>query len=181
MPGSGKSVISDYFVDKGCKFVRFGQITVDELKKKKLKINEKNERIIREDVRKKHGMAAFAILNYPKFKKLLKTDHVIADGLYSWEEYKYLKEKFKDQMVVIAIYAPPKMRHLRLSTRKAFKKDTDLRNRSITIKEAKTRDYAEIEKLNKGGTIAMADHTLVNTKSKAYFLKQVAQLYKEIL
>jgi len=33
MPGVGKSVLSDYFVKKGHKFVRFGQITLDIVKK----------------------------------------------------------------------------------------------------------------------------------------------------
>ena len=63
MPGAGKNVFSDYFADKNYQFVRFGQITLDIVKKKKIKPNEKNERKIREDVRKKYGMAAFAILN----------------------------------------------------------------------------------------------------------------------
>ena len=38
----------------------------------------------------------------------------------------------------------------------------------------------EIENLDKGGTIALADYTLINTKSKKHFLKQIASLYKEI-
>lgn len=117
MPGSGKSVFSDYFVNKGYQFVRFGQITLDRVKKKGLEPNEKNERKIREDVRKKYGMAAFAILNYPKFCILLKKGHIIADGLYSWAEYKYLKKRFKNKMIVIAIYAPPQIRHARISRR----------------------------------------------------------------
>ena len=125
-------------------------------------------------------MAAHAILNYPKFCKLLKKSHVIADGLYSWAEYKYLKNKFEDQMIVVAVYAPPKMRHIRLSLRKMTKDDTDLRNRPFTIEEAEKSDYAEIEKLDKGGSIAMSDHTLINTKSKKYFIRQIATLYKEI-
>ncbi len=180
MPGSGKSILSDYFVGKGYQFVRFGQITLDEVKRRKLKPNEKNESKIREAVRKKHGMAAYAILNYPRFRKLLKKSHVIADGLYSWAEYKYLKKKFREQMLVVAVYAPPKLRHTRISSRIMHKDDTDLRNRSFTVKEAEQRDYAEIEKLDKGGSIAMADYTLVNTKSIDNFLKQVAGLYKDI-
>ena len=180
MPGAGKSVFSDYFADKNYQFVRFGQITLDIVKKKKIKPNEKNERKIREDVRKKYGMAAFAILNYPKFCELLKKGPVIADGLYSWAEYKYLKKKFKNRMIVVAIYAPSKIRHARLSQRKLSKNDTSLRNRPITLNEAQKRDYAEIENLDKGGTIALADYTLINTTSKKYFLKQISSLYKEI-
>jgi len=180
MPGAGKSVLSDYFVKKGHKFVRFGQITLDIVKKKGLKLNEKNERKIREGLRKKYGMAAYAILNYPKFNKLLKEGNVVADGLYSWSEYKYLKKKFGKRMIVIAVYAPPKIRHIRLSTRKMPKSDKDLRHRPFSIKEAEKRDYAEIEKLEKGGPIAMANYTLMNTSSLSSFIRQIANLYKEI-
>ncbi len=72
MPGAGKSIVSDYFVKKGYYYVRFGQITLDIIKDKNLPLNEKSEREIRENIRKKHGMAAYAILNYPKIKKLLR-------------------------------------------------------------------------------------------------------------
>lgn len=180
MPGSGKSVVSDYFTQKGYQFVRFGQITLDEVIKRGIKPSERVEKKIREDIRKKHGMAAYAILNYPKFKKLIKKGNVIADGLYSWSEYKYLKNKFGNKMFVVAVFAPPNIRHKRLSKRKMPKSDKNLRHRPFTIKEVKKRDYSEIENLEKGGTIAMADYTIVNTKSLSYFERQISGVYSEI-
>ena len=83
MCGAGKSVVSDFFVKNGFQFFRFGQITLDEVKKRGLEPNEANERPIREEFREKYGMAAFAILNLPKFDELMKNGNVIADGLYS--------------------------------------------------------------------------------------------------
>ena len=180
MTGAGKSVLADCFTDQGWQFVRFGQITLDEVKRRKLTLNEANERKIRENIRKKHGMAAFAVLNYPKFQKLLKKGHVVADGLYSWAEYKYLKEKLGKQMTVVAVYAPPKTRYQRLAKRKLAKKDTDLRHRPFTPSEAEKRDYAELENLEKGGPIAMADYTLTNTKSKKEFIQKAVKLHKKI-
>ncbi|KKQ93464.1 MAG: Dephospho-CoA kinase-like protein [Candidatus Woesebacteria bacterium GW2011_GWB1_39_10b] len=180
MPGSGKSVVADYFVGKSYQFVRFGQITLDEVKKRKLEPNEANERKIREEIRKKHGMAAFAILNYQKFRKLLKSGNVIADGLYSWAEYKFLKEKFGGNMYLIAIYAPPQFRYQRISSRIMPKGDTDLRFRPFSKEEAKSRDYSEIENLDKGGPIAMADYTILNTKDMLFFKKQIKDVYNEI-
>jgi len=181
MPGAGKSVVSDYFVKKGFQFVRFGQITLDEVIRRGLKPTEQNERKIREEVRKKHGMAAYAILNLPKFKKLLKNGNVIADGLYSWSEYKFLKEKFGKNFTVISVYAPPALRYKRISLRKSTKNDKDLRNRPFTKNEAESRDYAEIENLEKGGPIAMADYTIVNTKSLKCLKKTTKEIYSEIL
>jgi dephospho-CoA kinase len=180
LPGSGKSVASDYFVKNGFQFLRFGQITFEELDKKKLPVNEANERMIREGFRKKYGMAAYAILNLPKFKKLLKNGSVIGDGLYSFEEYKALKKEFGKRFLTIAIYSPPELRYERLTKRKLSKNDKAIRYRPLKLKEAVTRDLSEIENLNKGGTIAMADYTIVNTKSLQYFNKQLNEIYKEI-
>lgn len=180
MPGSGKSVVSDYFTKKGYQFIRFGQITLDEVIRRKLKPHEVNERKVREEIRKKHGMAAFAILNYPKFKTLLTKGNVIADGLYSWSEYKYLKEKFGKQMIVIAVYAPPELRYERISKRVMPKSDKDLRHRPFTKQEAKARDYAEIENLEKGGPIAMADYTIVNDNGFQFLNNQLRKLLTKI-
>lgn len=162
MTGSGKSIVSDELVKKGFAFVRFGQITLDEIKKRGLKVNETNEKAIREGLRKKHGMGAFATLNMPKFDELLKTSNVVGDGLYSWTEYKILKEKYGDLMHVVAVYAPPELRYERLENR-VVADDPNKRFRPTTKKDSKKRDYAEIENIEKGGPIAMADFTIINT------------------
>jgi dephospho-CoA kinase len=72
------------------------------------------------------------------------------------------------------------MRYKRLAVRRLTSKDKDLRYRSLTRKVAESRDYAEIENLNKGGTIAMADYTIVNTKSLKYFYGKLNEIFKEI-
>ena len=38
-------------------------------------------------LRKELGMAAYAILNRPRIDTALEKSNVVADGLYSWEEY----------------------------------------------------------------------------------------------
>jgi len=178
--GAGKSVVADYFAKKGFQFVRFGQIVLDEVKKKKLSPNEKNERKIREDIRKKYGMGAMAILNIPKFNKLIKKGNIIGDGLYSFDEYKILKEKFGKRLILIAVFAPPELRYERISKRIMPKSDTDLRNRPFSKKEAKTRDFAEIENLDKGGPIAMADYTLINTENLKNLKKEIKKIHLKI-
>jgi len=180
LTGAGKSEVSDRFVEKGFQYVRFGQLTIDEVKRRGLEISEKNERSVREDLRAKHGMAAFATLNLPKFDELMFLGPVIADGLYSFEEYKVLKEHYGDKMVVVAVWAPPEIRYDRLEQRFTGKGDKQVRNRKLTRKEAKSRDYAEIEKLNKGGTIAMAEYTILNTKDFKYLLNQVDETIEKI-
>jgi dephospho-CoA kinase len=178
--GAGKSVVSDFFVKNEYQYVRFGQLTLDEVKRRGLEVNEANERVVREEFRAKYGMAAYAILNLPKFDELIKKGNVIADGLYSFEEYKVLKEHFGESVIVIAVWAPPELRYDRISTRISGKNDKDSRNRPFTREEAKSRDYAEIEKLNKGGTIAMAEYTIINHKDLKFLEEQINEIYEKI-
>jgi len=162
MVGAGKTAVSDELVRHGFGYLRFGQITLDKIKERNLKINENNERDIREGLRKEHGMGAFAIFNIPKIDELLKKSDVVVDGLYSWSEYKILKERYGDSMYVVAVYAPPKLRYARLKNRN-IENDPKHRFRSLPEKDAKARDYADIENIEKDGPIAMADFTIVNT------------------
>lgn len=178
MPGAGKSEIADFFIKKGFSYIRLGQITLDEIKRRGLKPTEQNERPIRENFRKKYGMAAFAILNFPKIDSL--AGDIVIDGLYSWEEYLAFKKKYPD-IIVLAIYASPRTRYQRLTRRaKRHGSDPDLKYRSFSIEEAESRDVAEIEKLNKGGPIAMADYTIVNEGIKRELTENLNKIYRRI-
>ena len=156
MPGAGKTEVAEYLATKGMPFVRFGEITEEEVRRRGLPLTPDNERIIREAIRKESGMGAYALRAEPKINSLLaNNDVVVIDGLYSWEEYTYLKDKFPG-LIVINIYAEPKVRYERLSQRSV---------RPIPIAECYPRDVAELEKLNKGGPIAIADYTIENNSN----------------
>ncbi|MFH1667845.1 MAG: AAA family ATPase [Candidatus Komeilibacteria bacterium] len=181
MTGSGKSEVADYFVNHGYTYVRFGQITLDEVREKNLEPIEENERPIREKNRKEHGPAAYAILNMPKFEAGLAKGNVIGDGLYSWSEYKYLKEKFGEDLVIIAIYAAPETRYARLADRRSrYVEDDKMKYRSSSPEQAKSRDYAEIENIEKAGPIAMADYTILNEGSLVELKSQIKETYRKI-
>ena len=91
MAGSGKSEVAKLFEMDSYKKVRFGDITDEEVRKRGLELNEENERLVREQLRGEHGMSAYAKLNVPRIDILLSSANVVVDGLYSWEEYMYLK------------------------------------------------------------------------------------------
>jgi dephospho-CoA kinase len=156
MAGAGKSEVARVLEKHGFKKVRFGDITDEELKNRGLESNEENERYIRQQLRKKHGMAAYAKLNLPRIDRSLKLSNVVVDGLYSWEEYTLLKEYYGERLSVLAVWASPATRHARLVHRA---------ERPLTLEEAASRDKSEIENSNKGGPIAMADFTIVNEAS----------------
>ena len=156
MTGSGKSEVAAVFRDNDYIPVRFGDITDEAVLNRGLELNEVNEREVREELRNEHGMAAYAILSIPRIDAALKSSDVVIDGLYSWEEYMYLKKRYDKDFIVIAVYASPQTRYARLANR-------DIR--PLTAEEAASRDRAEIENLDKGGPIAMADFTIINESS----------------
>ncbi len=162
MAGAGKTEVAEILRENGFSYVRFGQAVIDEVRRQGLEINEENERKVREEMREDHGMAAMAKFLVPTFQSLLQTTDIVADGLYSWEEYTLLKEKFGDDLFVLAVYASPQVRYNRLTQRKLLKTDKDAKMRPLSEKEAVSRDYSAIENLNKGGPIAMADATIIN-------------------
>jgi len=156
MTGAGKSEVARVFEEHGFRKVRFGDITDEELRSRGLEPNEENERYIRQELRKKHGMAAYAKLNLPRIDSSLKSSNVVIDGLYSWEEHTLLQERYGEKLSVLAVWASPATRYARLAHRA---------KRHLTSEEAASRDKSEIENINKGGPIAMADFTIINEAS----------------
>ncbi|MBS1266330.1 MAG: hypothetical protein MAG795_00297 [Candidatus Woesearchaeota archaeon] len=180
MCGCGKSLAAEIFKEQGYEYVRFGQAVIDEVMRRGLKVNEKNERNVRESMRKEHGMAAMAKFLIPIFDKLLEENNVVADGLYSWEEYLLLKEKYQDQLIILGIYASPKTRYKRLANRILKKNDKKAINRPTTPKQSESRDYSEIENLNKAGPIAMADYLVVNEGTEKQLKQKVLNLIEKL-
>ena len=90
--------------------------------------------------------------------------HIIIDGLYSFSEYKLLDESLGAPLVLVAIAAPRQLRYQRLAARS---------ERPLTPSEARERDLLEIERLEKGGPIALADFTLLNEGAPADLLRKL--------
>lgn len=180
--GAGKSEVANQFVDLGLAYLRFGQITLDILREQGLDVNEVNEKKIREGLRHEHGMGAYATLNLPKIDELLKEGkNVLVDGLYSWTEYKILKEKYGDELTIVAVYAPPQLRYARLHDR-GRRHEINEKNlhRSIPIADAQSRDYAEIENIEKAGPIAMAEYTIANIGSVDDLRNHVQKIARDL-
>lgn len=165
MPGAGKTEAVAYLQNKGISFVRFGDLTDETLKELGMEMNPENEKFVREKLRKDAGMAAFAIKAEPRIKEMLHDRRtMVIDGLYSWEEYVYLKKLFPE-LILVHVYAEPDIRHARLAKRKV---------RPFPLEKSRERDIAEIEQLNKGGPIAIADHLILNNGD------DIQELYAQI-
>lgn len=171
MAGAGKSEVARLFQKNGFTRIRFGDVTDEEVRKRGLELNEENERYIRELLRQEQGMAAYAKMNLPVIDSARKDSNVVIDGLYSWEEYTFLKSYYGEDFFVVAVWASPGTRYARLTDRLA---------RRLTLEEAASRDRAEIENVDKGGPIAMADFTIINESSLTDMRKKTERIIAKL-
>lgn len=173
LPGAGKTEVIEYLLKKtNWPRVYFGDITLNEVKKRGLEINEANERKTREDIRKNLGMGAYAILSLPKVKELYENSSVIIESLYSWEEYLEMKKEFGDVFKVLAVLSSPETRISRMNNRPI---------RPLSREDLISRDYAQIENLHQAGPIARADYTIVNEGTKEDLCRQIDKVVENIL
>ena len=172
MPGAGKTVCAEHLQAQGYYSLRFGAVVVDEVRRRGLAVNPQNERIVREELRQAHGMAAMAVISLPRLQQALQARcYIIIDGLYSFSEYKLLNEQLGAPLMLVAITAPRHLRYQRLAARV---------DRPLTPGEARLRDIQEIERLEKGGPIALADYTLLNEGAPSDLLRKLDDLLDEL-
>lgn len=152
MPGSGKSVATDYLEKKAFNKIYFGGVVLEKIQEAGMEINSKNEKYMREKLREEYGMAAMATILLPRIKKSYEKQNTVLDGLYSWDELLVLKDNFPD-LIVICICCDKKIRYQRVSKRV---------DRPYNKNEIINRDISEIENLAKGGPIAFADYYVLN-------------------
>lgn len=166
MPGSGVTTAVDYLTTKGYPKVHFGDIVVRSLEESGLDATPHNEMVVRETLREKQGNDFLAEQIAEQIHNLMSAGQhrIIADGLSSWTEYKAFKHAFPGQVITIALLASKHTRHHRLAHRP---------KRPFTEQEAADRDWHEIEHIEKGGPIAMADYFIINEES-------IDQLYADV-
>jgi dephospho-CoA kinase len=166
MCGSGKSEAVKFFTEHGYKRVYFGEVVMNEMKRLGLEVNEQNERATRENLRKEFGMGAMAVKSLPIIEEFIKHHNVVVESLYSWEEFKILKDKFGDAFRLLTIYTTKQLRYDRLLKREF---------RPLNEHESMSRDISEIEKLDKGGPIAYTDYLIMNDDSLEEMNKQLGK------
>lgn len=173
LPGSGKTEVINYLTDKyQLPKIYLPQPIFDEMKKQQLEINEANERFMREELRRLHGNNVLADLAIKRIKtEPTNKPLILIESFYTWDEYLTFKQNFGNNFLTTAIYASPTTRYQRLSQRAT---------RPLTITEAQSRDYSQIENLKQGGPLAIADYTIINEGSLADLQKQTEIIYQKI-
>ncbi len=172
LPGTGKTEAVNYIMKQtNWPKVYLGDVTFNILKERGLEFTQANERPVREEIRAKHGIAAYAKLSLPKIKDLYQKSNVIIESMYSWEEYLLLREEFGENFKVLAIYTSPTTRINRLANRP---------ERPLTRQELIERDFAQIEKLHQAGPIARADFTIINESDQKSLEQELDKIIKKL-
>ncbi|MBQ1344303.1 AAA family ATPase [Candidatus Saccharibacteria bacterium] len=173
MCGSGKSTAIEVLTKQNIPKVYFGGVILNAIKEAGLEITPENEKRFREELRQKEGKDFIVNRVVKDTKSLIEAGQkrVVLDGLYSWTEYKILRKEFQHELTVVAIIAPKLVRRKRLANRK---------ERPFTMQESAERDKTEIENLEKGGPIAIADYYIDNSGTIEELQQNVKKLLEQI-
>ena len=155
LAGSGKSSAVDYFTQKGIPKIYFGGIIYQAMNEAGIEPTWDNQQIFREEIRAREGKDFVVKRVITGIHNLIQAGQkkIVLDGLYTWSEYKILKHEFPGQLSVIAIVTPKHLRYRRMMKRP---------ERPMQPREVDKRDWSEIENLEKGGPIAIADYFIIN-------------------
>ncbi len=157
MAGSGKSVAVDYLTNLGLPKIHFGNMIYQEMAKRGIErtIDGKSEKAFRETIRETEGHDWVARQAIAEAKDLIEAGQkrIVLDGLYSWTEYRAFQHEFPGTLTLIAIVAPKALRYERIAKRP---------DRPFDAQAIRERDYGEIENMEKGGPIAIADYYIIN-------------------
>lgn len=171
MSGAGKTEAADFFRKKGLPVISFSSIINDYIDGHKLRHTETLHKKLRVEFRDKHGMEAMAVLSKNKIKDAFKNSNIVViEGLYSWEEYLYLRKEFsRIKVFLLALHANKQERYKRVSTRKY--------RRGLSGPD---RDLHELTYLNKGAPIAFADYIVFNNGTLKTLFDNLEGVYREV-
>jgi len=174
LTGSGKTAAVDHLTSKGYPKVYFGGIFYEAMKEAGLTPGDwEVENPFRKEIREREGKDFVVKRANQQIHNLIAAGQhrIVVDGLYSWTEYKIMKHEFPGELIVVAVIAPKHVRHHRLATRP---------DRPLNTEEVNERDWHEIEDVEKGGPIAIADYYLMNDGDLETLYKQVDDQLRQI-
>ncbi len=174
MPFSGKTEAMGVAKDKNLQVFRMGDIVWDEVKKRGLKINDKNVGFIANEMREKYGKKIWAIKTIEKIKaKAITSKIILIDGIRSSEEVEYFKNVLNTEFILIGIISSDNLRYQRAVSRK--RKDD---NKTIT--KIIDRDKREINWGIKK-VINMADIIVSNNGNLLDFKFKIEKIINNLL
>ncbi len=157
LPGSGKDEIARALSEElGYEILGMSDVLREELERRGVEVNRENMRKLGIELRERMGPAAIAKL---VIEKMEDGRSYVINGIRNVEEILEFKKRFGEQVMVLGVLAPKKIRLLRLLKRGRRGFDVS------SAEKLQEEDYKEIVMFHLGDAIAMADDFLVNAGS----------------
>ena len=172
LAGSGKSSAVEYLTEKRIPKIYFRGIIYKAMEEAGIDVTWESQQKFREEIRKKEGKDFVVKRAVKEARDLIAAGQhrIVLDGVYTWSEYKILKHEFPGEMTVIAIVTPKHLRKTRMANRP---------ERPMTSQEVDERDWSEIENLEKGGPIAIADYFVHNDRDLDWLHEQLDEVLRQ--
>ncbi|MDQ5932596.1 MAG: hypothetical protein QG649_681 [Patescibacteria group bacterium] len=173
LAGSGKSSAVEYLTQKHIPKIYFGGIIYKAMEEAGIEVTWESQQQFREEIRKHEGKDFVVKRAITEARNLIEAGQhrIVLDGLYTWSEYKILKHEFPGELTVIAIVTPKHERKKRMAHRP---------ERPMSAQEVDERDWTEIENLEKGGPIAIADYFVHNDRDLEWLHEQLDVVLRQI-
>jgi len=170
MPFSGKTEAVNIARKIKIPVFRMGDMVWDEVKKRGLKLNDKNVGTIATHMRKKHGKNIWAIKIIKKIKSMEKLNKIVIDGVRNIEEVDTFKRELGKNFNVVAVLSSDKTRHKRAL----------IRNRKDDTKDSKKIVERDQRELGWGldNVISFADIIVINEGSIDEFKSNIEKIFK---
>ncbi len=176
--GAGKTTAAKYFTQKGFTYYRLSIAIYNEIEKRGL--DYKNRTLLQDvgdEMRRKEGLSILAKIAIKEFNKNPSKQYVI-DSIRNHFEINELKNKFKNQLLIIAIDAPIKTRYKRITSRAeynekySYKKFLKINKRDLGIGNKDNQQ-------NNQKCLDMAEENIYNDKSMKKLFKKLDTIYKK--
>jgi dephospho-CoA kinase len=158
MPGSGKDTVRGALEERGFVTVTMRHVVQQKLEEQGVEVDNRNLRELASKLREEGGPAIIAELCVPLVRE--------------YDEVEKFRELLKEELLLVAVFAPPKLRFERLKNRG---ETWDMK----TWEEFAWRDRKELG-WGLGGAIAMADVTL-STAGGADEFRRAVDVWTESL
>jgi len=173
MPFSGKTEAVKIARNMSIEIIRMGDLVWEEVKKRGLKISDKNVGFIANEMRNKFGKDIWAVKTIEKIKDKNDVKSLLIDGVRNFEEVVRFKKILGDNFILIAINSSDHVRHKRALNRG---REDDSR----VIREIKERDIREI-KWGIKEAIKSSDVIVSNNGTKKDLENKIIEIFNDLL
>ena len=168
MPGSGKEELVKIAIEEGIKVVRMGDVVRAEVKNRGLELSDNNIGRIATEEREKYGYGVWA----ERTISLVKDDIVLIDGIRGDAKLEVFKRAFGEDMVVVGVFASPRIRYERIKARK--RKDTTMTWEAFCERDARELGWGI------DNAMALCDHMIANEGTLEEYKKNVKNILKAL-